>query len=224
MSSITDISSALGEYMLRGWVLTDHSCPNAGCAIPMLRSPNGKSPVVEFCVNCNKTPENTQDTPNQHTARIAYATSNSSLSQISRTSTPPTEVSDAMSLPDFPPPPETEHSRRRREQSDRASSEIGKRLLKGWAMLADECPNLDCYGVPLVRRPKAGGEKDPRKECVICESIYLTEVDWAGREQLIPESLQIPRAIPENTTSAVRSHTISEPSATVLPVRRTKYT
>ncbi|KAF8975530.1 hypothetical protein BDQ17DRAFT_1441479 [Cyathus striatus] len=84
-------------------------------------------------------------------------------------------------------------------------------------MLADECPNLDCYGVPLVRRPKAGGEKDPRKECVICESIYLTEVDWAGREQLIPESLQIPRAIPENTTSAVRSHTISEPSATVLP-------
>lgn len=32
----------------------------------------------------------------------------------------------------------------------------------GWAMLADECPNVDCYGVPLVRPPRAGG-RDPRK-------------------------------------------------------------
>lgn len=30
-------------------------------------------------------------------------------------------------------------------------------------MLAEECPNEYCYGVPLVRPPKAGGGKDPRK-------------------------------------------------------------
>jgi len=42
-------------------------------------------------------------------------------------------------------------------------------------MLADECPNPDCYGIPLVRPPKAGGEKDPRKECVICRSVYVDE-------------------------------------------------
>jgi uncharacterized Zn finger protein (UPF0148 family) len=52
---------------------------------------------------------------------------------------------------------------RRRQQSDAASIEIGKRLLKGWAMLADECPNGGCYGIPLVRPPKVGNEKDPRK-------------------------------------------------------------
>ncbi|KAG5644061.1 hypothetical protein DXG03_009151 [Asterophora parasitica] len=52
-------------------------------------------------------------------------------------------------------------------------------------MLGDECPNARCYGVPLVRPPKAGGEKDPRKECVICGGVYITEVDWAGRERLI---------------------------------------
>lgn len=51
----------------------------------------------------------------------------------------------------------------RRAQSDMASSEIGKRMLRGWAMLAEECPNEYCYGVPLVRPPKAGGGKDPRK-------------------------------------------------------------
>lgn len=65
--------------------------------------------------------------------------------------------------PEFELPPESEASRRRREQSDRASSEIGKRLLKGWAMLAEECPNTDCYGVPLVRPPSSSpGIKDPR--------------------------------------------------------------
>lgn len=62
---------------------------------------------------------------------------------------------------------------RRRQQSDRASAEIGNRLLKGWAMLADECPGPECYGVPLIRPPKPGGGKDPRKECVICGSIYV---------------------------------------------------
>ena len=29
-------------------------------------------------------------------------------------------------------------------------------------MLADECPNERCYGVPLVRPPLVGG-RDPRK-------------------------------------------------------------
>lgn len=54
---------------------------------------------------------------------------------------------------------------RRRQQSDHASTEIGKRLLKGWSMLGEECPNTRCYGVPLVRPPKTGIDKDPRKVC-----------------------------------------------------------
>ena len=30
-------------------------------------------------------------------------------------------------------------------------------------MLADECPNDTCFGVPLVRPPKVGGDISPRK-------------------------------------------------------------
>jgi hypothetical protein len=63
----------------------------------------------------------------------------------------------------FVPVEESPEARRRRDQSDQASAEIGRRLLKGWAMLGDECPNDTCYGGPLVRPPKKGGEKDPRK-------------------------------------------------------------
>ncbi|KAK2466150.1 hypothetical protein APHAL10511_001792 [Amanita phalloides] len=76
---------------------------------------------------------------------------------------------------------DTEEIRRRREQSDRASREIGNRLLQGWTMLADECPNPTCYGVPLVRPP---GGRDSRRaylsaECVICGA----DVDSSGRTQ-----------------------------------------
>ena len=88
----------------------------------------------------------------------------SSSSYATRSSTPPTEVSSTLSSPTFPPA-DTEELLRRRQQSDAASAEIGRRLLKGWAMLADECPNVRCYGVPLVRPPKAGGGQDPRKVC-----------------------------------------------------------
>lgn len=89
----------------------------------------------------------------------------SSTSHGSRPSTPPTDLSSTLSSPTFAPPVETEDMIRRRQQSDQASTEIGKRLLKGWTMLADECPNTRCYGVPLVRPPKTGIDKDPRKVC-----------------------------------------------------------
>lgn len=68
-----------------------------------------------------------------------------------------------MESPLLQPIVDTDTILRRRQQSDRASTEIGNRLLKGWAMLADECPNVECYGVPLVRPPKTVGGKDPRK-------------------------------------------------------------
>ncbi|KAF7966795.1 hypothetical protein HWV62_37003 [Athelia sp. TMB] len=110
----------------------------------------------------------------------------SSSSPPSRSTTPPTEVSSRASSPNFEPPPETAESRFRRQQSDTASAEIGRRLLQGWAMLAEECPNSTCFGVPLVRPPKAGGGKDPKKECVICGIVYVSEIGQNGFEQLVP--------------------------------------
>ncbi|KAF9469121.1 hypothetical protein BDZ94DRAFT_1304250 [Collybia nuda] len=188
MSSVIDVSDRLGEYMLKGWVLTDKSCPTPGCSVPLMRSPSGRTPIIHFCANCDNGTGVPQPTP---TISISDSSSTrNSASQISRSSTPPTEVSSVLSSPVFAPPVETEESIRRREQSDRASQEIGKRLLKGWAMLGDECTNSGCYGVPLVRPPKTGGEKDPRKVCVICGSVYLTEIDWDGRERLISAGLR----------------------------------
>ncbi|KAK0206495.1 hypothetical protein DFS33DRAFT_593460 [Desarmillaria ectypa] len=177
-----EISKHLGEYMLKGWVLTDRTCQNSGCNIPLMRSPSGRTPVIHYCVSCDEKPGTLANLPPVSTT--SSSSSASSASQITRISTPPTEVSSGSSSPTFVLPPETEEGRRRREQSDMASVELGKRLLLGWAMLGDECPNAQCFGVPLVRPPKAAA-RDTNKECVVCGSVYVTETDWAGREQLV---------------------------------------
>lgn len=89
-----------------------------------------------------------------------------------------------------------------RQQSDRASSAIGQKLLKGWTLLGDECTNPECHHIPLMRRPKviveahsasgltvANGKRpashvpnsqrllDPRRYCVICQRDSVREQD-----------------------------------------------
>lgn len=170
-------------------VLTDQSCPTPGCAIPMMRTPRGKLPVLTFCVQCSNeiqatsVPNSTQQTVPERPAPV----SNSSSSHHSPSSTPPTEFTEITDSSAFEPLPETDEVRQRREQSDRASSEIGKKLLKGWAMLGEECPTEGCYGIPLVRPPKTGGVLDPRKvcermvECVLCLKIVTgVRYMWKG--------------------------------------------
>ncbi|KAL1739404.1 hypothetical protein HDZ31DRAFT_23018, partial [Schizophyllum fasciatum] len=154
----------MGQYMLNGWVMTDKICNsnNGECPVPLMSSPKGQAPAIVFCVRCHGGPEGVGAPSAAPSASTSTSTSIASASHISRASTPPTELSnDDSSFEDFVLPPETEESRRRRELVDAASSEIGKRLLKGWAMLSDECPSSECWGVPLVRPPKAGGGKNP---------------------------------------------------------------
>ncbi|KAH9938650.1 uncharacterized protein B0H18DRAFT_22300 [Fomitopsis serialis] len=199
-------------------VLTDRICSKCS-RVPLMRSPSG--PTVHFCANCDATPsppaasssrsglELSGRTPptRAYSGQLDEKSSVSSFSSMipSRTSTPPTEISQAPSSPTFAPPADMGEILRRRQQSDTASAEIGRRMLKGWAMLADECPNSDCYGIPLVRPPKAGGEKDPRKECVICGSVYVDE-DGVFGSRLVP--LQ---PFPSSSVGAERSTGLPQP-------------
>ncbi|KAI0069073.1 hypothetical protein BV25DRAFT_1874571 [Artomyces pyxidatus] len=190
MSTVIDVSNKLGEYLLQGWVLTDKTCSTEGCRrVPLMRSPDGTTPVTWFCPTCESTSgpldsNSIAEPPSQPHAPSSLSMTSST--HYSRPSTPATEVSSTLSSPTFALPAETEESLRRRQQSDQASSEIGKRLLKGWAMLADECPSSSCYGIPLVRPPKAGGARDPRKECVVCGTVYIDQKDAQGFERLVP--------------------------------------
>ncbi len=145
-----------------------------------MRSPSTRTSTVYPCVRCESDPicecaqffyiralnklARQAHPPKTIPARDSSpSTALTSSSRLSRSSTPPTDISSALSSPTFAPPHDTEDALRRRQQSDAASAEIGRRLLKGWAMLADECQNDRCIGVPLVRPPNTGGGKSPRK-------------------------------------------------------------
>jgi uncharacterized Zn finger protein (UPF0148 family) len=124
-------------------ILTDRTCPNLGCPVPLLRSPVTNE---HRCVNCDQMPASGSSS--------ATNSSGPSTSQASAVSTAPTEISSIPDSPTFELPPETEESRLRREQSDRASTQIGKLLLQGWTILGEECSNSRCIGVPLMSPPK----------------------------------------------------------------------
>ncbi|KAI6105660.1 hypothetical protein F5141DRAFT_1125238 [Pisolithus sp. B1] len=199
---MTDVPSRLGELMVQGWVLTDNPCPAPGCGgVPLLRSPKEQESAVQHCVSCGRSPSDASQIQSQPSSIV------SSASHASRPSTPPTEISSNLSSPTFAPPAETEEMRRRREQSDNASTEIGKRLLKGWAMLDEECPNSRCYGIPLVRPPTKNGVKDTRKECVACGTVYITQSDAEAWQHLIPTS---------STAEHTSTHPTSGPGLSVI--------
>ncbi|EJD53824.1 hypothetical protein AURDEDRAFT_141792 [Auricularia subglabra TFB-10046 SS5] len=181
MSRASMLSVSIGPYLLKGWTLTDSACPNAGCGAPRLRKPNS---TLLLCPACD-TDQLSGSTAIASTSQDADAaqsssTSGATLSSRSRASTPATDASRAHS-PDLRFV-ETPEMIARREQSDRASAEIGRRLLQGWAMLGDECPNPTCYGVPLMRPPPTSSSsgKNPRMECVVCERVYIAPKDAAG--------------------------------------------
>ncbi|KAJ8501467.1 hypothetical protein ONZ51_g586 [Trametes cubensis] len=211
-STIIDVSSALGEYMLKGWILTDRICSKCG-KVPMMRSPSAVSTSTQFCVNCDPGPaSNDAAGPSNHTvghSRVSQSSTvpdTSSVSTISygtdlsRSSTPPTEVSVTPDSPPLVPIMDTAELLRRRQQSDTASAEIGRRMLQGWAMLADECPNPTCYGIPL--------------ECVICGVAYVDGRDAVGQDRLVP----MQSAPPSEDTNRLSAPTVGSSTATATQV------
>ncbi|KAI0091965.1 hypothetical protein BDY19DRAFT_983522 [Irpex rosettiformis] len=203
MSTVVDVSSVLGEYMLKGWILSDDICKKCS-KVPLLRSKS--SPPRQFCANCDGGPvpaSSTSASLSQHSSSSADSVSQCA----SRPSTPPTEVSTTLSSPTFAPPMDMEEITRRRQQSDLASAEIGKLLLKGWAMLADECPNNTCYGIPLVRPPRINGGLNPHKECVVCHTVYVDR-PGGGLERLQPsQALENPPELPTHEINRGESAT-----------------
>ncbi|KIY51586.1 hypothetical protein FISHEDRAFT_36815 [Fistulina hepatica ATCC 64428] len=219
MLSSDAISEKLGEYMLKGWILTDKTCPNAGCSCILMRSPAAVTPTVHFCVNCDGTPESSGSRLNPQ-SQTSQSASSASSSSHTMTSTAPTELEEVSDNEDFQLPPETEAMRRRREQSDHASAEIGARLLKGWAMLGEECPNEDCFAVPLVRPPSnLQGQKDPRMaselfllfphcECVVCGRIYMLEKNIIGQDSIVEALPSVD--VGQSTVTTSSSHALPQ--------------
>lgn len=170
MSRILDVSNKLGGYLLQGYILTDELCPT--CLIPMLRTPaHARQPQLLFCSQCSdlvpkgKANDVINQTKRANNAQIATehqlvpSDNNVDKNVLNR---PVPQTSSEPESPTLAQPSDNPEILRRRLQSDSASAVIGNRMLKGWAMLAEECPNESCYGIPLVRSPKSAAVKDKR--------------------------------------------------------------
>jgi len=214
--------------------LTDETCHNEECHVPLLRSPNGQKPEIYFCANCDGEPTKVgSSTGAAHAARQAspptrpyspsLALSSSSAELQSRSSTPATDIPSSLNSPTFAPLPPTAETLRRRQQSDAAAAQIGSRLLKGWAMLADECPNSNCFGIPLVRPPQAGYEKSTKKECVACGTVYIDEGHGLVITNTNANALAIDLATRDNSTGSMLQSDEKRPerhSSLISPPRR----
>jgi len=112
---------------------------------------------------------------------------------------------------DVPKPTEEEVKERetKREQSERASRLIGQKMLQGWAMLQDPCPNPSCHGVPLLR------SREKKEYCVICENYFQREQDLQhGKYTIVPET---PSQPPTVTSAATQGPPGTGSSASLVP-------
>ncbi|GAM25268.1 hypothetical protein SAMD00019534_084430 [Acytostelium subglobosum LB1] len=57
---------------------------------------------------------------------------------------------------------------KRMKKSDEVSAIMGQKLLMGWALLGDECPNNECSGTPLMR------DREKMYHCVSCEASAMS--------------------------------------------------
>jgi uncharacterized Zn finger protein (UPF0148 family) len=162
--------------------MTDKACDT--CYNPLMRTPRNQEPVKTICVSCDEQSGVGSSSRLELTQSIEINESTISLGSDTHSaeeiSTPATDIS--IELPALVLPPiDTEDIIRRRAQSDQASAEIGRRLLKGWAMLADECPRATCYGIPLVRPPRSRDGVVPKGQVrklvlyIIVSSLKLFE-------------------------------------------------
>ncbi|KAF9572833.1 hypothetical protein EC968_009398 [Mortierella alpina] len=95
----------------------------------------------------------------------------------------------------------------RREQSERASRLIGQKMLQGWAMLQDPCPNPACHGVPLL------ANREKKEYCVVCENYFQREKNLEhGKFTVVTKDVET-----ASTRSTADSNTTPFTTAAILP-------
>lgn len=161
-------------------------------------------------IRCSQVIDHVPASTTSITKELSSSQTTASSSSRSETSTPLTSHSvlpdDDFRLPIISAA-DAQRFEERRVQSDAAAKVIGNRLVRGWTLLAEECPGETCYGVPLMRPPFEGtaagrGQKkrvDPRKVCVNCERTYVNEADASS---LIGSTAAAPALTSASTSNA----------------------
>ncbi|KAI9142513.1 hypothetical protein BKA69DRAFT_1066765 [Paraphysoderma sedebokerense] len=68
-------SREIGQYLLRGWTLTDEPCPSASCGVPLMRSRDRQW----LCVLCGSVPDPSAPPSSQQSTRLHSVTTSTSI-------------------------------------------------------------------------------------------------------------------------------------------------
>ncbi|KAI8918190.1 hypothetical protein DFJ77DRAFT_454701 [Powellomyces hirtus] len=202
----------LGTYMLKGWVLTDVICPNPGCNIPVVRS---RDRSTQLCVLCddpvNPYPPISQLAAETEVTIVEDPSVVPSTSEPTGAVTTPEEDAELEAvLNEEVTPSRNEAAERRREKGNQASKLLGQKMLAGWTMLEDTCPNPTCIGVPLMR------SRQKQTICVMCDGQPAPQPNGVVPAAQLKAAAEtkvtvVPEPIPKLSTLAEKA--LSETSA-----------
>lgn len=173
MERMNRVSALLGQRMLSGWTLTGVNCAEEECACPLVRSRDGK---LE-CVSCNKQYSQTDDGELREVPKPA--TSNNSQQPVVTESVKPSAAKflDGSIKSDMP----AKVVGSTKKNVPNVSSILGEKMLAGYTLLAQSCPNETCT-CPLIRY------RNGPMQCVQCGATVLTETEAKEAELKMAET------------------------------------
>ncbi|KAJ2259120.1 hypothetical protein GGI13_000181 [Coemansia sp. RSA 455] len=207
ISKLDTITGRMSKLMLRRWPMLAEQCPESGCNAPLMRDPESGStkcvwhdarelfpdelteleaPPMVPLHDRRKDDEKMSPKSNHDTTMVSATIAKSVDQDILQT-----EESKADNLA----------RQRKREQSDLASQLIAKRLLQGWAMIDQACPNESCYSVPLVQ------DREKSQLCVVCGQRYMDEAAYVKKFGAIATTPSNSHPGPESKPLATQAQT-----------------
>ncbi|KAJ2396308.1 hypothetical protein GGI23_003965, partial [Coemansia sp. RSA 2559] len=153
ISRLDVITGRMSKLMLKRWPMLADMCSVDGCSSPLMRDPATGEPKCVWHDARELFPDELTEAELDNASANAESANDTICKtdeKISMDTKKPTALfDDIASTTDKDDEEKIRLRREKREQGDRASQLIAKRLLQGWKLLDQPCPNSECYNVPL---------------------------------------------------------------------------
>ncbi|KAJ1914956.1 hypothetical protein H4219_004555 [Mycoemilia scoparia] len=171
MSKLDTITDRMSKLMLKRWAMLAEQCNIDSCGAPLMRNPETKEPMCVW----HHWFEISGEEPEPEAESKSDNTTENDKESIKDSSSDPKlynqEYNDHFEVESKPKSVNSE-LKKKREQSQKASELIGKKMLQGWSLIDRICPNESCYSIPLVR------DQELYEHCVICNLVYISEENY----------------------------------------------
>jgi uncharacterized Zn finger protein (UPF0148 family) len=177
-ASTKEIIQRTGALMLKGWKLLAIACPI--CSTTLLsKDKHMRCPGCDMPVVMEAEPAHSAQPPKAPTVPDDYKS---------------TKVIEEVASEPVDEPKTYEELRKefeaKKQRSSQVSARLGEKMLEGWTMLGESCPNaISCEGTPLM--------KDPSSElmhCVNCHQrfLYSSHGDLINKDHPLQQHNTVP--------------------------------